>query len=262
MDSDGKPLDHSLDTAPPPEIGKSTGSDSSGGASSSPVLDDPLRVFQQIVGIGTPTSITKPTELAEKGNPYATNSPNPLPRPKANKGIYQNVVELQTHRQWEYISCTILINSCILAQIAFAAILTALGASEAPHNVITVFGTMNVAIAGILALLKGQGLPDRLRQDWVGLTKVRDYIEERERLLEQQVVLEYSTKGEDGKIAVTKEDLMKEVKAVLAIYDSQLATMEANRPDTYVFPGEGATTGVLPRYTLGSSFGGSAGGST
>ena len=77
-----------------------------------------------------------------------------------------------------------------MAQIAFAAILTALGASGSSYKVITVFGAVNTAIAGILALVKGRGLPARLRKDWVGLRQVRDYIEERERDLEQGVGIE------------------------------------------------------------------------
>lgn len=67
--------------------------------------------------------------------------------------------------------------------------------------------------------MKGRGLPARLRKDWVGLRQVRDYIEERERDLEQGIEL---------------CDLQTEVNKVTKMYDDMRTTMENNRPDSYV----------------------------
>jgi hypothetical protein len=211
---------------------------------------DLLIKFQTIVGIKTPMAIADPrdtptpTEHSESTKGYSK-----LDRPAQNIGIYQRIVKLQKNRHREYLVITALLNACLLAQIIFAAILTALGASEAPHNVITVFGAINVAIAGLLAFYKGQGLPDRLRQDWIGLSKVRDYIEERERLLQANV--KHDPDLEKGDIQGGKpDDLMMEIKTVLAMFNQQIDTMEANRPDTYVIPGVGTTTGATTGTTV------------
>lgn len=164
-----------------------------------------LKSFQALVGI------TTPSDLQPKG------------RTTPNIGIYKHVVNAEERRRWQYIACASFINICLLAQIAFAAILTALGASSSPHNVITVFGAINTAIAGTLALMKGRGLPFRLRQDWVGLRRVRDYIEERERDLEQGIQL---------------CDLQTEIKNVVKMYDDVRTAMENNQPDVYVSQGQ------------------------
>ena len=46
---------------------------------------------------------------------------------------------------------------------------------------ITVLGSVNTVIAGGMAYLKDQGLPERLVQYANDLRKVREYLEERER---------------------------------------------------------------------------------
>jgi len=163
-----------------------------------------LKAFQALVGITTPSDL------------------QPEGRSAPNVGLYKEIVNAEKRRRFQYIACASFIDICLLAQIGFAAILTALGASGSPHNVITVFGAINTAIAGTLALMKGRGLPTRLQQDWVGLRKVRDYIEERERDLEQGIQL---------------CDLQTEIKNVIKMYDDVRTTMENNQPDVYVYPG-------------------------
>ena len=164
----------------------------------------PLKAFQALIGI------TTPSELNFEG------------RPGPNIGLYKQIVKTEEQRLWQYYACSAFIDGCLMAQIAFAAILTALGASGSPYKVITVFGAVNTAIAGILALVKGRGLPARLRKDWVGLRQVRDYIEERERDLEQGVGI---------------EDLPAEIKKVIKMYDDVRNAMENNEPDSYVLQG-------------------------
>src|SRR5205814_1726836 len=86
------------------------------------------------------------------------------------------------------------------------------------RNIIIVFGTFNTALAGTIALMKGQGLPNRLRQDWNGWRSLRDYIEEKEREISA------------GKPGV---DVWKEVRLVEEKYDAVWKTAETNRPDAY-----------------------------
>lgn len=66
-------------------------------------------------------------------------------------------------------------------QIVVAATLTTLGAADASHIAITVLGSVNTLIAGMQTYLKGQGLPNRLRQFEFGLRKLREHSENRER---------------------------------------------------------------------------------
>jgi hypothetical protein len=225
-----------------------------------------LRNFQAAVGIGTPSHIATPLDLPGDDAASTASPPKPgdgstlikcqLKRNRAaeNEGIYARVVDLQRRTRWSYLFFSTVMNICFLAQIAIAAILTALGASTAPHNVITVFGAINTAFAGLLALLKGQGLPERLRQDWVGLTNVRDFIEERERFLEQGFYMDTAL-DTNGK---HKVDVQSEVEKVLELYESQLATIEANRPDNYAFTGAGKKTRTTPQPNFGPAAGKSA----
>src|ERR1700724_1467814 len=78
---------------------------------------DSLRKFKTIVGIGTPTKITS---VRNDSNSTWSIFKFKFNRPPANTGIYQRIVDLQWNRQWTYMACTYLINSCLLAQIAFA----------------------------------------------------------------------------------------------------------------------------------------------
>lgn len=64
-------------------------------------------------------------------------------------------------------------------QLVVGATLTVLGPSAGSHpRTITILGAVNTGVAGLLGLLKGNGLPDRLRKDGFELRKVLDYIEE------------------------------------------------------------------------------------
>jgi len=214
-----------------------------------------LRKFQVALGIKTPSRIkvpSDPEEASSNSNSCLTTGK----RPGRNHGIYTRLVVLEKRRKFWYQFFTYVTNICLLAQLAFAAVLTALGASEAPHTVVTVFGAVNTALAGILALLKGHGLPERERQDLIGLMKVRDYIDERERLLEEGVYMDNEVMQEDENGVVIKQvDIKAEIKKVLDMYSNQIATMEANRPDTYVFARAGAAAGTGPEHSkTGAAF--------
>jgi hypothetical protein len=171
-----------------------------------------LESFRVMLGITTPTT--------EPGFNEET-------RPYPNEGIYSEISNAEKSRHGEYVFCTWLINGCILAQIIFAATLTALGASASPHDIITVFGAINTAVAGILALMKGQGLPDRYRSDWSGLKDLRLYIDERERSIREGWI-------ETG--------VKEEVDEIIKRYKSVQGMIEKNRPNMYIMPGSRATT--------------------
>lgn len=96
-------------------------------------------------------------------------------RPGPNIGVYARVIQEERKTKWQYHAISTLINTIFLAQILVAATLTALGASNTSHIAVTILGSVNTVIAGVQTYLKGQGLPNRLRQYEFGLRKLREY---------------------------------------------------------------------------------------
>jgi hypothetical protein len=92
--------------------------------------------------------------------------------------------------------------------------------------VITILGVLNTSIAGILALMKGQGLPDRLRKDAYEMKKVQDFIEET-----------------DIRLAIEEdahpEDLNAVVQKVFDMYNTARDTAEMNHPTNYAHQVDG-----------------------
>lgn len=128
-----------------------------------------LQKLRTVIGISTSDSLA------------TASSANPFRRPAPNVGIYARIVAEEKQARFEFYFAASVINTCYFGQIVVAAALTALGASSSSHIAITVLGATNTVIAGILTYLKGQGLPNRLRQYWNGLRKCREFIEEKER---------------------------------------------------------------------------------
>ncbi|KAF4625008.1 hypothetical protein G7Y89_g13164 [Cudoniella acicularis] len=113
-------------------------------------------------------------------------------------------------------------------QIVVGAAVTAFGAGSASHVLITVFGATNTAIASLLAVLKSQGLPNRLRQDWNGWKELREFIELKEREIEMLM----QGFGKEEEVAAL--DVWSLIKEIEARYKTMRLTLEANRPDTYI----------------------------
>ena len=112
-----------------------------------------------------------------------------------------------------------IIEASFLSQIVVAATLTALGAADASYIAITVLGSVNTVIAGIQTYLKGQGLPNRLRQYEFGLRKLREYIEDRER---------------DFSHADCTLNVDHQIADIAAMYKAVRQTAEDNTPDNYL----------------------------
>jgi hypothetical protein len=102
-------------------------------------------------------------------------------RPEKNIGIYERVCLAESSSRTKYRAFSLLINVCLGLQLVVAAALTALGAGNGPHKLVTALGGINTVIAGLMTYLKGSGFPHRLKyyeQEW---TKVRELIEQTER---------------------------------------------------------------------------------
>lgn len=77
-------------------------------------------------------------------------------------------------------------------------------------------------IAGLLALIKGQGLPERLRRDEKEFSRLREWIEETEMLLATGVI---------GRDRVEVGGL---VELAFKKYNAAKMSEENNRPESYV----------------------------
>lgn len=150
-------------------------------------------------------------------------------RPARNQGIYTRIVFEERKCTYQYYLMSSIINAAFMGQIIIAATLTALSAAAGPNIAITILGSANTVIAGIQTYLKGQGLPNRLKQYQFGLRKLREYIEDRER--------DFS--HEDCKL-----DVDHVIADVSAMYQAVRQTAEDNTPDTYL-PMEGAGKKLL-----------------
>lgn len=154
---------------------------------------DPLVLFHTALGIPPPKQ-PKPIKATKK-NPHPEKAP---PKPKltpANKGVYHQVLKMEQTMRWKYYFCDWLVTLAMFLQIIVGASVTAFGAGSASHILITAFGAANTALASLLAVLKSQGLPNRIRQDWNGWRELREYIEEKEREIE----MIYAGRVGDGK---------------------------------------------------------------
>lgn len=169
-----------------------------------------LSRFQQAIGINVTTSSPSRNDL-EAARRSAT-------------GIYKEIISAQRWRQLQYLFVEVVFYVAILINIVIGATLASLGSLSTLHStVVTVLGIVNSSTAGILALLKGQGLPDRLRKDEFEMRKVQDFIEETEAQLAFGVMGDLSEKELD--------DL---VKQVFDRYNVARDTAELNRPESYV----------------------------
>ncbi|KAI9705721.1 MAG: hypothetical protein M1812_008280 [Candelaria pacifica] len=169
--------------------------------------------FRHMVGIDTPPTLHNKVSK----------------RAARNLGVYTRVVSEERKATYQYYIMSLIINVSFLGQIIIAAALTALSAAEAPRVIITILGSANTVIAGIQTYLKGQGLPNRIKQYQFGLRKLREYIEDRER--------DFS--HENCKLNV--DDTIAEVTSM---YQAVRQTAEDNTPETYL-PMEGAGKKLL-----------------
>jgi hypothetical protein len=142
-----------------------------------------------------------------------------LKRPAPNVGIYARTVHAESRARLEFRIFTVLANGCLGLQIIVAASLTALGAANGSHGVITAFGAVNTIIAGFLTFLKGSGLPNRLKYYQNEWSMVREYIEQRERDF-----------GLEGCVM----DVEEVVRRVEMMYEDVREDVKANTPDGYV----------------------------
>lgn len=173
--------------------------------------DDNLAMFRRALGINAGVaSDAQGTPTLEEGR-------------KTAAGIYRQVLREQRSKAMQHHVLGALLYFCHFAQIIVGAVLTALGPAAAEHSVaITILGAANTVTAGVLALIKGQGLPERLRHDEVEFRRLQDWIEETEALLAAGIV------GRD------RRETGRLVEMAFKKYNAVKASEENNKPDAYV----------------------------
>jgi len=123
---------------------------------------------------------------------------------------------------------SVVFNFLAVLQLILGATITALGPLAHNHMVaITVLGAVNTVVAGVLALMKGRGLPQRLRKDLAEIRNVMTYIEEVE------IKLKYGGDG-DGTGEQSNKDVTSLIKDVFNRYKVMQDVLDMNQPDSYV----------------------------
>lgn len=110
-----------------------------------------------------------------------SNGPKDAPKPPGFKrSLYGRAIQKRNTQNATYLFTAALSNTLLLTQVVLGAALTALGASESSHILITVFGALNTIIAGLVAYLKSRGQPMRARMFRDDLDRVVDEMENSE----------------------------------------------------------------------------------
>lgn len=150
---------------------------------------------------------------------------------KGARGLYKQIIVRQRTWSRQYKLIETLYYVAVGAQIVIGATLASFGPLAKLHNTaITVLGVVNAATAGFLAVLKGQGLPDRLRKDQYVMRTVQDFIEETEIKL-----------AVGGEAELSQQELDELVGEVFERYNIARDTAEMNKPSSYGRRVEGQT---------------------
>lgn len=130
------------------------------------------------------------------------------------------------------------INLLYLVQILLAATFTALSAYEGAASVtLTVLGAINTVIAGILAWVKGRGMPNRFRKARDQYGAIVQSIEMTERMFAEYAQLTNPVNAEAASLDPRAEKDRLEKMFEMARHDQQ-----ANYPDMYVERSDKAET--------------------
>lgn len=171
--------------------------------------DENLIIFRRAIGINYDLAAADTVSM-EEGRRRAV-------------GIYRAVIKSKRNKMWQFRAMWCVILFCHFAQIIIGAALTALGPLANDHGVvITILGALNTVIAGVLALVSGQGIPDRIQKDEIGYRKIQDWIEETESLLSVGII------GRNRKeVGLLVEEAFKK-------YNAAKSNEENNRPSSYI----------------------------
>jgi hypothetical protein len=185
--------------------------------------------------------------------------------PIGPKTLYGRALRLKRNQNLTYQFTAGLSNTMLLSQVILGAALTALGASNSSHVLITIFGAMNTIIAGLVAYLKSRGQPMRARMYRDDLERVVDEIENSEIMWLgiSQVCLVFPLsefnyedfqpltrlfKNMHGYDDINIDDAVtvrSEVARLTRLYDRAVRSNTMNNPDMYLATGGGESNLAL-----------------
>ncbi|KAF2165108.1 hypothetical protein M409DRAFT_67394 [Zasmidium cellare ATCC 36951] len=156
--------------------------------------------FYELIGMNPPNNGQMPKKLGTKN------------------GLYETVLKHHTYVQTKYRVFDVATYVLMGVQLLLSAIFIILGSIRSNYHIaIAVLGAVSTVIAGALALMKGQGLPNRLRQ-------IRDDL--------QNVLFEAEELYWD--VAADRPVLFKDIKKVREDYLRVLVAARKNHPDNWI----------------------------
>ncbi|QSZ32163.1 hypothetical protein DSL72_001734 [Monilinia vaccinii-corymbosi] len=175
-------------------------------------LSSALQKFRLAIGINVPIPLP------------ATSPPSDLEALRRNAyGIYKSVLTQQSKFSLQYHFIEGVYYFSLLSQIVIGGILASFSELSQTHpKAVTTLGVVSSSLAGVLGILKSQGLPDRLRKDEFEMRKVQDFIEE----CDTRLAVGWGEQISDAEV----DDLIKEV---FDRYGVARDTAEMNRPNIY-----------------------------
>lgn len=146
------------------------------------------------------------------------------------KSLYGRTITQLSSQRLAYNFSASLNNILLLSQVILGAALTALGASESSHILITVFGATNTIIAGVVAYLKSRAQPMRSRMYRDDLERIVDEIENSE------IMWRGISDGAHGYADIDTDEVTvrSEVARLTRLYDRAIRLNGMNNPDMYM----------------------------
>ncbi|KAJ9654003.1 hypothetical protein H2201_009061 [Coniosporium apollinis] len=222
----------SASTAEPPTSGeiRNTSTGSSPRAKDAATSTSPVQLtkddFYILFGVPPADNSGEPESLEGKGDRHSSKAPRwwrvvkgcKTFDPEHNIGVYQNIRFEEVTSQRRYFLYNFIVYGGLVSQLVISAVLILLGANASNHHIaIAVLGSANGVITGILSLIRGQGLPNRLMQYANGLRKIREQIE----WMEKEVR------------AKRREVSYQEAVELRNLYEQTRADAQRNHPDTW-----------------------------
>lgn len=160
------------------------------------------------------------------------------------KTLYGRATKRYAQARRAHSFMTALSNTLLLSQVVLGATLTALGASESSHILITAFGVVNTVIAGLVAYLKSRGQPARQRIFRDELERVVDEIENSEIMWLgiSQGIHGYNEIDIDDKVTVRSE-----VARLMRCYEKAVRNFAMSNPDNYLMGQSEGGMALRPR---------------
>lgn len=128
----------------------------------------------------------------------------------------------ERHKKSHHQLFSAVFNFLAIVQLVIGATITALGPLANEHMLaITVLGALNTVVAGILALMKGRGLPQRLRNDVAEIRKVLTFIDNT------------GIRLRSSNNKYSNAEIMRLIEEALNRYVIMCEIIEKNQPDSY-----------------------------